>query len=70
LDFPLAPIALTLILGPIMENALRQSMEMSQGSFSIFWERPFSLVFLFLAVVVLVTSGLGLARGARKDAEA
>ena len=70
LDFPLAPIALTLILGPIMENALRQSMEMSQGSFSIFWERPFSLVFLFLAVVVLITSGLGLARSARKDAEA
>jgi putative tricarboxylic transport membrane protein len=70
LDFPLAPIALTLILGPIMENALRQSMEMSQGSFGIFWERPFSLVFLFLAVVVLITSGLGLARSARKDAEA
>jgi putative tricarboxylic transport membrane protein len=70
LDFPLAPIALTLILGPIMENALRQSMEMSQGSFSIFWERPFSLVFLFLAIVVLITSGLGLARSARKDAEA
>ncbi len=69
-DFPLAPLALTLILGPIMENALRQSMGMSQGSFSIFIERPFAIVFLALAVLVLVTTGLGQARSARKDAEA
>ena len=69
-DFPLAPLALTLILGPIMENALRQSMGMSQGSFSIFLERPLAIVFLALAVLVLVTTGLGLARSARKDAEA
>jgi len=69
-DFPLAPLALTLILGPIMENALRQSMGMSQGSFHIFLERPLAIVFLALAIVVLVTTGLGLARAARKDAEA
>ena len=31
LDFPLAPIVLTLILGPLMERSLRQSLEMSQG---------------------------------------
>ena len=30
-DFPLAPIVLTLILGPLMERSLRQSLEMSQG---------------------------------------
>jgi len=67
LDFPLAPVALTLILGPIMENALRQSMEMSGGHISIFFERPLAAVFLALAMVVLVTTGLGLARGARED---
>jgi TctA family transporter len=53
-----------------MENALRQSMGMSQGSFRIFLERPVAIVFLTLAILVLVTTGLGLARSARKDAEA
>jgi putative tricarboxylic transport membrane protein len=69
LDFPLAPIALTLILGPIMENSLRQSMSMSQGSFLIFFQRPVAAAFLALAVVVLVTTGIGLARSARRDSE-
>jgi len=69
LDFPLAPVALTLILGPIMENSLRQSMSMSQGSFLIFLERPIAAAFLVLAAIVLVTTGLGLARSAREDSE-
>jgi putative tricarboxylic transport membrane protein len=70
LDFPLAPIALTLILGPIMENALRQSMSMSEGSVMIFVERPIAAAFLVLAAIVLVTTGLGLARSAREGSEA
>jgi len=70
LDFPLTPIALTLILGPIMENALRQSMSMSEGSVMIFVERPIAAAFLVLAAIVLVTTGLGLARSAREDSEA
>jgi len=69
LDFPLAPLALTLILGPIMENSLRQSMQMSQGSFSIFLHNPLAMVFLVLALLVLITTGFGWARDARRDAE-
>ncbi len=64
LEFPLAPVALTLILGPIMENALRQSMEMSNGDFTILFSRPVAAGLLVLAVIILITTGLGLIKGA------
>src|SRR5262247_1778283 len=42
LDYPLAPLVLALVLGDLAENALRQSLIMSQGSLMIFFERPIS----------------------------
>ena len=42
LDYPLAPLVLALVLGDLAENALRQSLIMSQGSLLIFLERPIS----------------------------
>jgi putative tricarboxylic transport membrane protein len=74
LDYPLAPVALTLILGPLMEKGLRASLEMSQGSFAIFFERPISLGLLILAALFLLSSTFHLlpfgAKGVRtEDAE-
>src|SRR5262249_15069192 len=40
LDYPLAPLVLALVLGDHAENALRQSLIMSQGSLAIFVMRP------------------------------
>jgi putative tricarboxylic transport membrane protein len=54
-DFPIAPIILGLVLEPLLENALRQSMTLSHGSLAIFVERPISLAMLvaiFLMVAV------------------
>jgi putative tricarboxylic transport membrane protein len=42
LDYPLAPLVLALVLGDLAENALRQSLIMSQGSLGIFFTRPIS----------------------------
>ncbi len=56
LDIPLAPFALTLILGPMMEKALRQSLEMSGGDLHVFVTRPLTAILLLLAVVVLVVN--------------
>jgi len=53
-DFPLAPIVLTLILGPLMERSLRQSLEISQGSFGIFLSSPIAVVLLSLAALFLI----------------
>ncbi len=58
LEFPLAPVALTFILGPMMELAMRQSMVMSQGDMSVFVTRPISAVLLGLAVLILLSSAM------------
>lgn len=49
-DFPVAPVCLSLILGPIAENSLRQSMIMSRGDVSIFFTRPISLFLIILTI--------------------
>jgi putative tricarboxylic transport membrane protein len=54
MDFPMAPLILTLILGPQMERALRQSLEISQGSFSIFLETPLSAGLFAVALIILI----------------
>jgi putative tricarboxylic transport membrane protein len=53
LDFPLAPIVLTLVLGSSVEKAFRRSLEMSQGDFSIFFTSPISASLLTIAAAVL-----------------
>lgn len=55
-DFPLAPLALTLVLGPMMEANLARALMMSRGDPMIFLTKPISLGFLVLAVLFLVIS--------------
>jgi putative tricarboxylic transport membrane protein len=50
LDYPLAPLVLALVLGDLAENALRQSLIMSQGSLAIFATRPIAGLISALAV--------------------
>jgi putative tricarboxylic transport membrane protein len=51
LDYPLAPLVLALVLGDLAENALRQSLIMSQGSLAIFVTRPIAGLINSLALV-------------------
>ncbi|MFQ5618063.1 MAG: tripartite tricarboxylate transporter permease, partial [Rhodospirillales bacterium] len=50
LNYPMAPAVLAIVLGPLAEPALRQSLLISGGSFSIFFTRPFASVFMFIAI--------------------
>ncbi|WNC16065.1 tripartite tricarboxylate transporter permease [Brevibacillus brevis] len=50
-DFPMAPLVLGLVLGPMIENNLRRALTTSNGDFSIFIEKPVSLIFLIIAVL-------------------
>jgi len=54
-DYEAAPLVLAMVLGPMMENALRQSLIMANGSAAIFVTRPISLgvVVLVLALLIL-----------------
>ncbi len=56
LDIPLAPLALTMILGPLMERGLRQSLEISRGDFTIFFTRPIALGLLVIAALFVIFS--------------
>jgi putative tricarboxylic transport membrane protein len=51
-----APLILAYVLGPLMEQALRQSLLLSNGSFSIFVTRPISAVTLAIALFLLVST--------------
>ena len=53
-DFEAAPFILAVVLGPMMEKALRQSLIMSKGHFSIFATRPISGVIWGIAILLLV----------------
>lgn len=54
LDYPLAPAVLAIVLGPLAEPALRQSLLISSGSFSIFFNRPFAGPIMVAAIVLLL----------------
>jgi putative tricarboxylic transport membrane protein len=51
--FPIAPLLIGFILGPLIEVGLRQSMIMSRGSLDIFVTRPIAAAFLVLAAIVI-----------------
>jgi putative tricarboxylic transport membrane protein len=54
LDFEPAPFILAVVLGPIFEENLRQSLISSRGDFSIFFTRPISLIFMIVTVLLVI----------------
>ncbi|MGH7425027.1 MAG: tripartite tricarboxylate transporter permease, partial [Candidatus Methylomirabilales bacterium] len=55
-QWPLAPLLLAYILGPLLEKYMIQSLSMSGGSAMIFLQRGMSLALLVAAGILLVTS--------------
>lgn len=62
-DYPLAPLVLGLVLGPMIENNMRRALTGSDGDFSIFMTKPLSAVFLSFALLWLVVPLLLKLRG-------
>jgi putative tricarboxylic transport membrane protein len=54
MDFETAPIVLGVVLAPIIEMSLRQSLAMSAGSYAIFFQRPISVIFLLAALTMIL----------------
>jgi len=52
-SFPIAPIVLGMILGPLFESNLRRALMLSEGNWGTFVQRPISLFFLIVVVFVL-----------------
>lgn len=53
-DIPRAPLVLALVLAPLMETSLRQSLLLSLGSPMIFVERPISAILLVAVLFSLI----------------
>ncbi len=54
MDFPVAPAVLAIVLGPLLERSLYQSLTSSQGNLLIFFQRPISGALMGLSLLILI----------------
>jgi putative tricarboxylic transport membrane protein len=52
-EFPIAPVILGVILGPLMEAQFRRTLIVSDGDLSALVSRPLSVFLLILAVLAI-----------------
>jgi putative tricarboxylic transport membrane protein len=57
-DFPIAPVILGVILGPLMEVQARRALVGSGNDVSVFFGRPLTVVLLLIAVAAFVVPNL------------
>ncbi len=70
LNYPVAPAVLAIVLGPLTERALRQSLVAEQGNVATFVERPLSATILVLAVLLIVLPVIKMMKHKKKSADA
>lgn len=58
LRFELIPVLIGFVLGPMLEENLRRTLLLSDGSFSIFVERPITATALTISVLLIVAPSL------------
>ena len=66
LDYPMAPAVLAIVLGPLAEPALRQSLIGSHGDVMIFFTRPISGTFMAIAFGLMVLPLIKMVIAARR----
>ena len=65
--YPAVPLILGIVLGPLVEQSLRQSLVISQGSMSVLFSSGISTVLICLAAVIVLLPVVGrFRRGARR----
>lgn len=57
-DFPIAPVIVGLIMGPLAEAQMRNALSIGEGRWTVFIDRPMSLFLLIVVALVLVTPRL------------
>jgi len=57
-SFDPAPLVLGLVIAPLFEQSLRQSLIMSNGNYTIFFTRPISLTLLIVCAILLGLSAM------------
>lgn len=69
-DYPLAPVILGLVLGGLMEQAMRQTLMISGGSLGIFLRSPISIGLFILAGAVMLAPKIMYRGKAKPEIEA
>lgn len=67
-DYPLAPAVLAIVLGPIAEPTLRQSLLLSSGDPTIFFTRPVAGPITIIALILIFLPAVNLLRKRRRTA--
>ena len=65
--FPLTPMIIAAILGPLLEKNLRIALTLSNGSLAPLFTRPISLIFILLTAVTLTAFVIREIRGKKKE---
>ena len=52
-DFPMPPLILAFVLGGLMEENLRRSLLISEGSFNFLWGRPLTAIILVFTIAIV-----------------
>jgi putative tricarboxylic transport membrane protein len=69
-EYPVSPILLALILGPMAEQNLRRSLIISHGDPTIFFTRPISAGFIALALAAIISSYYRIKKAGEREAHA
>lgn len=69
-DYPVAPMIVGLILGPMAESQFRRALQISLNDYLIFFKHPGSAIMLAIALIALVAPMIfkGLRRFKAEDA--
>lgn len=59
LQYPMLPVLLGVILGPLLERAIRRSLVISDGDVTIFWSSAISAIVLAIAAALLLWAIVG-----------
>ena len=52
-DFPMPPLILAFVLGGLMEENLRRSLLISDGSWSFLWDRPLTIAIMITIFLIV-----------------
>ena len=52
-DFPMPPLILAFVLGGLMEENLRRSLLISDGSWTFLWDRPLTLCIMLVIISIV-----------------
>jgi TctA family transporter len=66
LDFPVAPILLGYVLGPLVEENFRRALLLSRGDLRVFFERPISAGFMTACILLIAVQAFFAMRKAHR----